>query len=114
MASNNGITTNLNQYPYFSDFDANSKYYNILFKPSTAVQTRELNNLQQSFQHQINLFGSNIFTEGTIVSGCNISLNNKTAYVKINDTYSNGSAFTITDFQDLYAQSPTTGLRAHI
>jgi hypothetical protein len=32
-----------NTEPYFNDFDENNKFYSILFRPSVAVQARELN-----------------------------------------------------------------------
>src|SRR5579863_813433 len=101
MSSNNGLQTNLNQFPYWDRYNAAKQYYNILFKPSVAVQTSELSEIQSAFQHQIALFGENIFIEGTIVTGCNITFNGNIPYVKILDSYANGSAFTIGSFQGL-------------
>lgn len=65
--------TDLNKSPYWDDFgNALSKnYYRQLFKPSVSVQTRELNQLQSMLQDQIEKFGDNIFTSGTVISGCN-------------------------------------------
>jgi hypothetical protein len=84
------ITTDLSQSPYFDDFSANSDYYKILFKPSQAVQTRELNQLQTILQNQVEKFGDNIFKRGTVIEGCNFSFLDNYPYVKIMDNQLNG------------------------
>ena len=80
-----GIDTDLNIDPYFDDFDDAKQFNRILFKPAVALQARELTQLQTILQKQVERFGSNIFKEGTIISGCNISLRNDLQYVKISD-----------------------------
>ena len=65
------IQTDISVSPYFDDFDSTKNYQQVLFKPAVAIQTRELNTLQSILQSQIEKFGDNIFTKGTIVSGCN-------------------------------------------
>ena len=59
--------TNLNVAPYFDDFDSDSNYYKVLFKPAFPVQARELNNLQSILQNQIEDVGSHLFKEGSVV-----------------------------------------------
>ena len=59
--------TNLNVAPYFDDFDSQSNYYSVLFKPAYPVQARELNNLQSILQDQVEKFGNHIFKEGAKV-----------------------------------------------
>ena len=86
------LDTNLSISPYFDDFNANSGYYQVLFKPSVAVQVRELNQLQSMLQNQISQFGSNIFQDGSVVSGCAFTFDQNYNYVKINDNFSNNSA----------------------
>ena len=113
MGTTGLLDTNLNQSPYGDDFKANNQYYRVLHKPSYAVQARELNTVQSIMQNQISTFGTNIFVNGTIVSGCNITFKNNLAYVKVNDTYANGSALNISTFNNLYAVS-NNGLRAYI
>ena len=44
------INTNLNTAPYFDDYLENKKFYKVLFKPSTAVQARELSQIQTILQ----------------------------------------------------------------
>ena len=58
---------NLNQSPYFDDYKASDKYYQILFRPGRAVQARELTQLQTLLQNQIERFGTHIFKQGSNV-----------------------------------------------
>ena len=107
-----GINTNLAQKPYWNDYSANSQYYHHLFKPSTPVQTRELNSTQSMLLNQINSFGDNIFVGGTIIKGCNITKDNTTSYVKLIDTHANGAALTASVLKGLTVVSPTSNLQA--
>lgn len=109
----NSLDTDFNQAPYWADYAANSEQYNVLFKPGVPVQARELNNLQFGLQYQIGSFSNNIFTSGSIISGCNINLDPNLAYVKLNDNYANGAAATVSDFVGLTAVS-NSGLTASV
>jgi len=95
------LDNNLNISPYFDDFDATKQYYKVLFKPGVAVQVRELNQLQTILQNQIASFGQNIFKEGSVIKGCSFTFDNNYSYVKLNDTYANSTALTVSDLQDL-------------
>ena len=77
------INTDLNTAPYFDDFNLENQYYRVMFKPSYAVQARELTQLQTILQNQIEQFGDNIFKEGSIVKGCNFTELNDLQYVKL-------------------------------
>lgn len=79
------IKTDLNISPYFDDFNQGKKYYRLLFKPSVAVQARELTQLQSTLQNQIEEFGANIFKEGSIVKGCSFTELANLQYVKVID-----------------------------
>ena len=79
------IKTNLNRPPYNDDFDLTKQYYRVLFKPSFAVQARELTQLQTTLQNQIEQFGDNIFKEGSIVKGCNFTQLDKLQFVRVVD-----------------------------
>ena len=79
------INTNLNQSPYFDDFDQENQYYRVLFKPGFAVQARELTQLQTTLQDQVEQFGDNIFKEGSIVKGCNFTELDDLQFVKLID-----------------------------
>ena len=55
--------------PYFDDFDKTKNYHKILFRPSYAVQARELTQTQTILQNQIESLGKSIYREGSIVTG---------------------------------------------
>lgn len=74
-----------NTEPYFNDFDENNKFYSILFRPSVAVQARELNQFQTILQDQIKKQGDHIFKNGTVVIPGEFSINSKVDYVKLAD-----------------------------
>jgi len=72
-----------NTEPYNDDFDENNKFYRILFRPSFAVQARELTQLQTILQNQISRQGDHLFKEGAMVIPGQISLDTKYNYVKL-------------------------------
>ena len=77
------INTNLNQSPYFDDYDQDKQFNRVLFKPGFAVQARELTQLQSILQNQIEQFGDNIFKEGSIIKGCTFNNFEDLRYVKL-------------------------------
>ena len=80
-----GINTDLNVDPYYDDFSEAKQFNRILFKPAKAVQARELTQLQTILQKQVERFGSNIYKEGTVISGINVTARPDIFYVKLND-----------------------------
>jgi hypothetical protein len=111
------IETNFNLSPYFDDFETSAKlknYHKVLFKPSLAVQTRELNQLQTILQNQVERFGNNIYEEGTIVDGCAFQYDANVAFIKLRDNDAGGNTITVTDFDGGTIQGATTGVRAKI
>ena len=99
------LETDLSKSPYFDTSTANSEHYQVLYRPSVAVQTRELNEAQSIQQKQIDKFGRQIFTEGSVVEGCQLSFDSRVSYIKITDTYSNGTALTVSDLNGFYVRS---------
>ena len=79
------INTNLNQSPYFDDYDQDKQFNRILFKPGFAVQARELTQLQSILQNQVQQFGDNVFKEGSIVKGCTFTDIDGLQYVKLRE-----------------------------
>ena len=108
------LETNLNQAPYFADFNANNDHYQILFQPGVSVQTRELNNLQLMLQLQIQRFGDNIFQTGTIVSGCNFIYFNPMPYIKIKDLDITGTTTVPSRYLNYNIINETSNLNATI
>lgn len=67
------LKTNFNAAPFYDDYDEDKQYYRILFRPSVAVQARELTQLQTILQKQISRFGASIYKDGSIIEGCNFT-----------------------------------------
>ena len=63
-----------NTEPYNDDFDESKKFYRILYRPSFAVQARELTQMQSILQNQIKRFGDSVFQQGAMVIPGEISL----------------------------------------
>jgi hypothetical protein len=120
------LQTNLNVPPFYDDYDEDKQYYRILFRPGTAVQARELTQLQTMLQKQISRFGDSVYKDGTIVEGCTFSQYPNIDQVKFKDSnsstmdfglltvnYSDDVANTTYDIGKSYVLvSNTTGLRA--
>jgi hypothetical protein len=88
------LDTDFNVPPYFDDFDPKKRYYRILFKPTYAVQARELTQSQTILQNQIERFGNHVFRDGSIVEGCNPTIYPKMKFVYVDDTfYANANAY---------------------
>ena len=82
--------TDLNVSPYYDDYDETKDYHRILFRPSNAIQARELTQLQSILQNQIEKFGNHIFDEGSLVMGGTTTVNTLYYAVKVNATNPNG------------------------
>lgn len=108
------LNTNLSSSPYFDDFDRNNDYYRILFKPATAVQVREVNQLQTILQDQIEQFGDHILKAGTILDGCSFSYQPSMPYVKILDSTKLGAAIDLSKYVGMVANGQSNGKKANI
>lgn len=107
------LETDLSISPYFEDSNPDNNYQKVLFKPSVAVQTRELNELQQILQRQIEIFGNNIFKRGTILDGCNFIFYDNYPYAKLKDTLIDGSTTDPSQYVGNFARN-ANGLTAFI
>ncbi len=65
------LKTDFNVAPFYDDYDEDKQYYRMLFRPATAVQARELTQLQTMMQKQVSRFGDSIYKDGSVVEGCN-------------------------------------------
>ena len=83
--------TDLNVSPYYDDYDETKNFHRILFRPSNAIQARELTQLQSIIQNQVERFGNHVFEEGSIVTGGTITVNTLYEAVKVNASNPNGS-----------------------
>ena len=89
--------TDLNVSPYYDDFAEDKSFHRILFKPSAAIQARELTQLQSILQNQIERFGSHMFKEGAIILGARTNYDNQYFGVRVEDTNPNGSGVSATE-----------------
>ena len=107
--------TNLNVAPYYDDFNANDKYYKILFKPGYPVQARELTGLQSTLQDQIEKFGSHVFKEGSSVTGGGIKFSNAYESLKIQ---ASNKGFNVKDYlenlREKYLIGSESGIKVQV
>lgn len=108
------IDTNLNQDPYFDDYNINKDFHRVLFKPAVAVQAREMNQLQAILQNQIEQFGDNILQSGTIIKGCNFTYLNRLPFVKILDLDTSSQNVAMSNYVGLRAVGLSTGVEAYV
>ena len=59
--------TDFNLSPYYDDFTESKKFHRVLFRPSFAVQARELTQSQTQLQNQIERVSDHIFDKGAMV-----------------------------------------------
>ena len=85
MATN--INLNLNQSPYFDDYDEDKDFHQVLYKPAVAVQARELTQEQTILRNQFKRFGNHIFANGSRVSGGELFIDLDYDYVKLQAQY---------------------------
>jgi Domain of unknown function (DUF4815) len=98
------LENQFNTSPYYDDYDPQKDFYRVLFRPSVAVQTRELNQLQTIIQTQIERFGNHLFKDGTIVSGVNFSYLPTYSFVKILDLQEDGQPVVPSGYKDLFVR----------
>lgn len=112
------LNIDLNVPPYFDDYDETKNYHRILFRPSVAVQARELTQAQTILQNQIERFGNWAFKSGDIVQGCTVSDIPILPYAFLADAASNGTANSIAidtrEWINCVARSVTSNLEAKI
>lgn len=107
------LTTDFNVSPYFDDYSEDKNFYKFLFRPSTAIQARELTQLQTILQKQIERFGNHIFKDGSVVDGVGITYYANTHYLSLEDALdANGlntnTSFLISDIDSTYLITNST------
>jgi len=108
--------TVLNASPYFDDYNESKNFHRVLFRPSVAVQARELNQIQSILQNQIERFGQHIFKDGSIIKGCSLSYLDRIDYVSINDQFNSNTSLSSTNsqFVNAIAVGANSGVVAQI
>ena len=85
--------------PYNDDFDRTKNFHRVLFRPGTAVQARELTQLQTILQEQVSRLGDHIFKDGSIVKGCSLSFVDDISLIRLANFFedSNDNTLTVDD-----------------
>lgn len=113
----NNIATTIST-TYLDDFSESNRYYKILFRPSTAVQARELNQIQSILQNQISRLGDYSFKDGSIVDGVAITYRSKLPFVRLNDTFVSNTSQSVTVYNNDYlitnSSNGTIAVKAYI
>jgi hypothetical protein len=78
---------NYNLNPYYDDYNDDKNFHRMLFKPSFAVQARELTQIQTILQKQVERFGNHVFKNGSVVTGGQFFFQDAIS-LKINNEYS--------------------------
>lgn len=108
------LSTDLSVNPYYDDYDEAKGFHRILFRPTVAVQARELTQLQTILQTQIERFGDNIFVSGTVIRGCNFQFDSQYSYIKLPDLRIDGVSVNPSAYQNLVAYDATSNLQAKV
>lgn len=96
------LTTNFNIPPYFDDYDEAKKYYRILFRPSVALQARELTQLQTIQQKQVERFGGHVFKDGSVVEGCSPTTLQNLNFVRLENKFILDPTYSLTSVTSDY------------
>ena len=75
--------TDFNLSPYYDDFNESKKFHRILFRPSFAVQARELTQSQSIVQNQIEKVSDHLFKQGAMVIPGQVSIDTEYTSIKL-------------------------------
>ena len=104
-------STNLNKAPYFDDFDPNSDFYRVLFRPGFSIQSRELTTLQSILQNQVESLAKANFKQGSIVVPGELIVDRQYNFVKVSSFTNN---LLITDYIGKKMTGNTSGIVATV
>ena len=113
MANTNPGGLNLNISPYYDDYDEDKKFVRVLYVPGRAVQARELSQAQTLQQKQIERFANYFFKQGSIIDGCEQTLDTSMRYVKLQSNY-NSVEVEVADFELKDIVGANTGVKAYV
>ena len=107
--------TDFNLSPYYDDFAESKKFHRILFRPSFAVQARELTQSQSILQNQVEKVSDHLFEKGAMVIPGEVGYNINYYAVKLTSfTDSASVGLTLADFQNLQLTGQTSGVVAKV
>ena len=98
--------TDFNLSPYYDDFTESKKFHRILFRPSFAVQARELTQSQSILQNQVERVSDHLFEKGAMVIPGEIGYDLNYSSVKLTST----SASTLSTYNNTTVTGGTSGV----
>jgi len=102
--------TDFNLTPYYDDFTESKKFHRVLFRPSFAVQARELTQSQTILQNQIERVSDHLFKQGAMIIPGQVGLDIKYYAVKL----SAKSLSTLSSYNNVQVTGATSGVVATI
>ena len=78
---------NFTSGPYYDDFSELNNFYRVLFRPSYAVQARELTQSQTILQDQITKLANTSYSDGDLVAGGGIVIDTGLASIKLENQF---------------------------
>jgi hypothetical protein len=102
--------TDFNLSPYFDDYAESKKFHRVLFRPSFAVQARELTQSQTILQNQIERVSDHLFQKGAMIIPGEIGYDLNYYAVKL--TSFSGTS-TLSNFQNIQLTGGTSGIVAN-
>ncbi len=109
------MAKDFNTEPYFDNYDATKDFYRILFRPSYAVQARELTQLQTILQNQVSRFGDHVFKNGSQVIPGSVNVDNQFHFIKLEQNTGTTDVTTyIQDFRDKIITGSVSGVKLRV
>jgi len=102
--------TDFNLSPYYDDFSESKKFHRVLFRPSFAVQARELTQSQTILQNQIERVGDHLFKQGAMVIPGQVSIDTDYTSIKLTSK----SSTTLAIFNGTTITGGTSGVIAKV
>jgi len=97
MAGLSNSTLSILSSTYYDDYNEDKRFHRVLFRPSVAVQARELTQLQTILQNQISRFGDHMFKDGSVVDGIGITYYTNVHYISLSDSFNTNTNLTVLD-----------------
>lgn len=105
--------TDIDKAPYFDDHNPLKRFHQVLFKAGTTVQSRELNELQDILQGQVEAIGSHLFKNGSVVIPGNFVTQTKLISIALGGIDSE-MLTTLKQTKDVYVRGLTSQVEAKV
>lgn len=100
--------------PHYNDWDEAKKYLQMLFVPGRSLQSRELTQLQNFLQLQVDRLGTHFFNNGDVVAGGETIVNDKIHFVRLDPDAATDDVTDYTTLKGLTLTEAATGVQARV